>query len=100
MIIANTADHLARSLPMQHTTPVVLVVDDEVSVLEWLEELIQDAGWQPETFASAEEFLSRPRVLGPSCLVLDVALPDLNGLDLQQRVAADRPDMPIIFITG
>jgi len=85
---------------MLHTTPVVFVVDDDVSVRESLEALIQDAGWQPETFASAEEFLSRPRVLGPSCLVLDVALPDLNGLDLQQRVAADRPDMPIIFITG
>src|SRR5439155_7959164 len=67
---------------------------------ESLELLIGCAGWQVETFASAQEFLSRPRVLAPSCLVLDVGLPDLNGLDLQQRVAADRSDMPIIFITG
>jgi FixJ family two-component response regulator len=85
---------------MSDATPIVFVVDDDVSVRESLEALIRDAGWQPEIFASAEEFLSRPRVSGPSCLVLDVGLPDLNGLDLQQRVAADRPDMPIIFITG
>ena len=61
--------------------------------------LIQFAGWQPETFASAEEFLAHPRVLTPNCLVLDVSLPDLNGLDLQKLVA-DRIEMPIIFITG
>ena len=84
---------------MSDATPVVFVVDDDVSVRESLEALIRDAGWQAETFASAEEFLSRPRVPGPSCLVLDVGLPDLSGLDLQQRIA-DRPDMPIIFITG
>ena len=80
-------------------TPVVFVVDDDVSVRESLELLIQNAGWQPETFASAQEFLARPRVLAPSCLVLDVSLPDLNGLDLQKRIL-DRTDMPIIFITG
>jgi FixJ family two-component response regulator len=85
---------------MSHATPIVFVVDDDVSVRESLELLISGAGWQPETFASAQEFLARPRVLAPSCLVLDVALPDLNGLDLQKRVAANRIDMPIIFITG
>jgi FixJ family two-component response regulator len=85
---------------MSHATPIVFIVDDDVSVRESLEALIRCAGWQPETFASAQEFLSRPRVLAPSCLVLDVNLPDLNGLDLQKRVAADRTDMPIIFITG
>jgi FixJ family two-component response regulator len=85
---------------MSDATPVVFVVDDDVSVRESLEALIRDAGWQAETFASAEEFLSRPRVPGPSCLVLDVGLPDLSGLDVQQRIVADRPDMPIIFITG
>jgi FixJ family two-component response regulator len=78
----------------------VFVVDDDISVRESLESLIRCAGWQPETFASAQEFLSHPRVLAPSCLVLDVGLPDLNGLDLQKRVAVDRTDMPIIFITG
>jgi FixJ family two-component response regulator len=85
---------------MSDATPIVFVVDDDVSVRESLESLIRFAGWQPETFASAKEFLARPRVLAPSCLVLDVALPDLNGLDLQKRIAVDRSDMPIIFITG
>jgi FixJ family two-component response regulator len=85
---------------MAHTTPIVFVVDDDISVRESLELLIRSAGWQPEIFASAKEFLSRPRVLAPSCLILDVSLPDLSGLDLQKRVAADRIDMPIIFITG
>jgi FixJ family two-component response regulator len=80
--------------------PIVFVVDDDVSVRESLELLIRFAGWQPETFASAKEFLARPRVLTPCCLVLDVSLPDLDGLDLQTRMAADRSDMPIIFITG
>src|SRR5208283_1707270 len=81
-------------------TPIVFVVDDDVSVRESLEWLIRCEGWHPETFASAQEFLARPRVPVPSCLVLDVNLPDLNGLDLQKRVASDRMDMPIIFITG
>lgn len=79
--------------------PIVFVVDDDVSVRESLELLIGFEGWRPETFASAQEFLARPRVLTPSCLVLDVSLPDLNGLDLQKLIA-DRIDMPIIFITG
>jgi FixJ family two-component response regulator len=81
-------------------TPIVFVVDDDVSVRESLELLVRCEGWQPETFASAQEFLDHPRVLVPNCLVLDVSLPGLNGLDLQQLVARDRTDMPIIFITG
>jgi FixJ family two-component response regulator len=81
-------------------TPIVFVVDDDVSVREALEGLISAEGWRPETFGSAQEFLSRPRANSPSCLILDVSLPDLNGLDLQGRIAADRFDMPIIFITG
>ena len=85
---------------MPHATPIVFVVDDDISVRESLELLIRCAGWTAETFASAQEFLSRPRVPAPSCLVLDVSLPGLNGLELQQRVAAERNDMPIIFITG
>jgi FixJ family two-component response regulator len=85
---------------MLHVTPIVFVVDDDVSVRESLELLIRCEGWQPTTFASAQEFLDYPRVLVPNCLVLDVSLPGLNGLDLQRRVAGDRTDMPIIFITG
>jgi FixJ family two-component response regulator len=81
------------------TTPIVFVVDDDISVRESLELLIRGAGWQPELSASAEEFLSRPRLAAPSCLVLDVRMPGLNGLELQKRVA-DRTDLPIIFITG
>jgi FixJ family two-component response regulator len=87
-------------LPMSPSTPIVFVVDDDISVRESLELLIQSAGWQPETFASAQEFLSCPRPLVPSCLVLDVSLPGINGLELQNRVAVERSDMPIIFITG
>jgi FixJ family two-component response regulator len=85
---------------MSHPTPIVSVFDDDISVRESLKLLVRSAGWQPETFEAAHEFLSRPRVLVPSCLVLDVTLPGLNGLDLQKRVVADRMDMPIIFIAG
>jgi FixJ family two-component response regulator len=81
-------------------TPIVFVVDDDISVRESLESLIRCEGWQSETFASAQEFLDRPRVHIPNCLVLDVSLPGLNGLDLQSLVADERTDMPIIFITG
>ncbi len=85
---------------MLHLTPIVFVVDDDVSVRESLELLIRCEGWQPETFASAQEFLEYPRVHIPNCLVLDVSLPGVNGLDLQRLVAGERTDMPIIFITG
>ena len=80
--------------------PIVFVVDDDVSVRESLELMIEFAGWQPETFASAGEFLARPRTTAPNCLVLDISLPDLNGLELQKLIASERADMPIIFITG
>ncbi len=85
---------------MAHTAPIVFVVDDDVSVRESLELLIRCEGWQAEVFASAAEFLRRERTLVPSCLVLDVSMPGLSGLDLQKRIAAERTDMPIIFITG
>src|SRR5262245_55250461 len=81
--------------------PVVFVVDDDVSIRESLKLLIDSAGWRPQTYASAEEFLSSAKtVAGPSCVVLDYALPDLNGLAVQRRIAADRVNMPIIFISG
>jgi FixJ family two-component response regulator len=89
-----------RPLPATEPTPVVFVVDDDVSVRESLEALVRFAGWQPETFAFAQEFLAHRRSDVPSCLVLDVSLPDLNGLDLQQRLAGDQTHLPIIFITG
>jgi FixJ family two-component response regulator len=85
---------------MPPASTIVFVVDDDVSVRESLELLIRNEGWQVETFASAQEFLDRPRALVPSCLILDISLPGLNGLDLQQRVRAERSDMPIVFITG
>ena len=84
---------------MPNVSAIVFVVDDDISVRESLELLIKSAGWQPETFASPQEFLSRPRATVPCCLVLDVSLPGLNGLELQQQLA-ERTDMPIIFITG
>jgi FixJ family two-component response regulator len=80
--------------------PTVFVVDDDVSVRESLEFVIQDAGWRPELFASAGEFLAASPSDVPSCLVLDMTLPGLTGLDLQKTLAADRPTLPIIFLTG
>jgi FixJ family two-component response regulator len=99
MLLART-DHDLRSSSMSDSPAVVFVVDDDISVRESLELLIRAAGWQVEVFNSAQAFLARPRSFAPSCLILDVNLPDLNGLDLQKRVASERTDMPIIFITG
>lgn len=92
--------HPAPACPHLLATPTVFVVDDDVSVRESLETLIRFEGWRPQMFASALDFLAHPRVLTPSCLILDISLPDLNGLDVQGRIAMDRMDMPIIFITG
>lgn len=89
----------SREPAISPETAVVFVVDDDVSVRESLELLIRAAGWQSETFASAEDFLERTPIDGPSCLVLDVRLPNLNGLELQRRIV-DRTHIPIIFITG
>ena len=85
---------------MSIAAPIVFVVDDDVSVRESLELLIENESWRAQTFASAQEFLNCPRALVPSCLLLDISLPGLNGLDLQKRIAVERTDMPIIFITG
>ena len=87
------------TIAMQDMTGVVFVVDDDVSVRESLELLLTHAGWQARIFDSAQRFLEHPRPAGPSCLVLDVTLPGLNGLELQKRLV-DRAEMPIIFITG
>jgi FixJ family two-component response regulator len=100
MIMARALDKELGPSPTSYARPIVFVVDDDISVRESVELLIRCEGWQPETFGSAQEFLSRPRTLVPSCLVLDVSLPGLNGLDLQKRVAVERAEMPIIFITG
>ena len=100
-IYSESAGHVdeVKGRQMSDVTSIVFVVDDDVSVRESLELLIRAAGWQPETFASALEFQSRPRPTVPCCLVLDVTLPGLSGLELQQRLV-ERTDMPIIFITG
>ena len=97
---ASSAHGQSKSSPKANATQIVFVVDDDISVRESLELLIRSEGWQPETFESAQEFLAHPRALVPSCLVLDFSLPGLNGLELQKRVAVERTDMPIIFITG
>src|SRR6476660_9463199 len=89
-----------RAASVPDPTPIVFVVDDDVSMRESLELLIRYERWQPMLFASAREFLLHRRPLVLSCLILDVNIPDLNGLDLQERLAVDRTDMPIIFITG
>jgi FixJ family two-component response regulator len=85
---------------LTHTAPIVFVVDEDISVREPLALLLRGEGWQVETFASAEEFLTRQRAPVPSCLVLNLSLPDLNGLDIQKRLASERPDLPMMFITG
>ena len=85
---------------MPETAAVVFVVDDDASVREALQRLVRSAGLKVEAFASAEEFLKRARTAGPSCLVLDVRLPDLSGLDLQRRMVEANTEMPIVFITG
>jgi FixJ family two-component response regulator len=89
-----------RLFSMARVTPTVFVVDDDLSIRESLESLLTRAGWRAVLFASAEEFLASPRASSPSCLILDMSLPDLNGLELQQRIAVERSEMPIIFITG
>lgn len=95
----NCVPTLESSLMASHS-PVVFIVDDDVSVRESLEALVAEMGWQPKAFASAQAFLAQPPPTSPNCLVLDVSLPDLNGLEVQSRIAGERGDMPIIFITG
>ena len=100
MNVARNLSHEVVALPMSSATPIVFIVDDDVSIRESLELLVQSENWQPETFASAQEFLEHPRKRVPSCLVLDLSLPDLNGLELQHQLGAEHIDVPIIFITG
>jgi FixJ family two-component response regulator len=97
---ARTLGFEVGSQPMTSATPVVFIVDDDVSVRESLELLVRNENWKPETFASAQEFLNHPRKLVPSCLVLDLSLPGLNGLELQKQLAVEPINTPIIFITG
>ena len=85
---------------MNGPRPLIFIVDDDVSIRESLEPLMLAAGWKPEVFSSGQDFLARPRPHSPSCLVLDVSMPDLNGLELQKHVAGDQAEMPIIFLTG
>jgi FixJ family two-component response regulator len=92
--------HDSGSNTRRAVTPVVLVVVDDASTRESLELLIRSAGWRAETFACAMEFLARPQVPGPACLVLDVSLPDISGLDLQQRLAAQGNNVPILMVSG
>ena len=93
------ASRSTQILTMPDAKPIVFVVDDDVSVRDSLELLIKSAGWQPETFASGQDFLSRSRAAVPCCLLLDVKLPGFNGLEVQRQLA-ERTEMPIIFITG
>jgi FixJ family two-component response regulator len=100
MNAARTFSYEAGALPMSSAIPIVFIVDDDVSVRESLELLILDQNWKPEMFASAKEFLDQPRKRVPSCLVLDLSLPGLNGLELQKQLALEHSDMPIILISG
>jgi FixJ family two-component response regulator len=100
MRLIDTISRFPRLLAMPPTTPTVVVVDDDISVRESLELLIHNEGWQPALFESAQEFLARLPAVAPSCLILDVNLPDLSGLDIQQRITDAKFSTPIIFITG
>jgi FixJ family two-component response regulator len=100
MRLINISDRLPRLLAMPPATPTVVVVDDDISVRESLELLIQNAGWKPALFESAQAFLAQLPTVTPSCLILDVNLPDLSGLDIQQRISDNNSSTPIIFITG
>ncbi|MGH9742279.1 MAG: response regulator transcription factor [Candidatus Acidiferrum sp.] len=100
MTLAFALEHKIAPSTMLPAKPVVFVVDDDISVRESLELLIRTAGWRPELFASARAFIDHPPTSVPNCLVLDISLPGLNGLELQKRIVAERPEMPIIFITG
>ena len=100
MNVARTLSYEVGALPMPNAIPIVFIVDDDVSVRESLELLVRDEKWKPETFASAQEFLNHPKKSVPSCLVLDLSLPGLNGLELQRQLAVEHIDIPIIFITG
>jgi FixJ family two-component response regulator len=79
---------------------IIAIVDDDASVREGLQSLIRSAGWRVETFVSAQEFLGRLGAQAPSCLILDLQLPGLSGLDLQQRMAEVGLEIPIVFLTG
>ena len=92
--------HQLRSTETSQLTPIVFVVDGDVSVRRSLKVVISKVGWNVETFASGCEFLARARSTAPSCLILDVTLPDINGIDLQARIASERSDMAIVFLTG
>jgi len=100
MSLAQALSSELGSAPMSPAPEIVFVIDDDVSVRESLELLIENEGWHVETFPSAQDFLDRPRILAPSCLILDISLAGLNGLELQQRIRPERTEMPIIFITG
>lgn len=98
-MLMGSASSSSVTAPCAVLSDTVFIVDEDVAARKSLDSLIRRSGWRPDTFASAEDFLARPRVYAPSCLVMDVCLPGLNGLDLQ-RLVADRSDMPVIFVTG
>lgn len=100
MTVAGAAARRMSSSTMPVSNSTVFVVDDDISVRESLELLIRSVGWHPELFASAQAFLDHPPGSLPSCAVLDISLPDLNGLELQKRILSERPELPVIFVTG
>jgi len=100
MSLAHVFGHDLSLDSISKCAPIVFIVDNDISIRESLDALIRRQGWHPETFESVQEFLARPRPLVPCCLVLDISLPCLNALDLQKRIAAERPEVPIILISG
>jgi FixJ family two-component response regulator len=97
MILAKAIDH-QLNLPLI-PAPIVFVIDDDICIRQSLEVSIRSAGWQVETFESPRAFLCRPRSVVPSCLILSLSLPGLNGLEMQKQIARERVEMPIIMIS-
>jgi FixJ family two-component response regulator len=100
MSLAHALDHHVGLPTIPNITPIVFVVDDDIRVRDSLELLIHRQGWQLETFESAQDFFSRPKTLVPSCLILALSHSDLTGLEVQKQIARERPEMPIIVISG
>jgi len=100
MSLAHAFDRQLGFPVIPNSTPIVFVLDEDISIRASLELLIRSEGWQPETFASAQEFLARPRPPVPNCMVFAISHPDRNGLELQKQIARERIEMPIIVISS
>ena len=99
MTLAQAFDYQPGLFSPANSTPIIFVIDDDLSFRNSLSALIRFEGWQVESFGSAQEFLARPRPLVPSCLLLAISLPDLNSLEVQKQLSRERAEVPIVVIS-